>query len=138
MPKNVWPEYKSKLSGGWKCIRYEVFDGDGPDKKLVKKPHGDSPLGRVLLSPNGWLSAHMAFPHRMTPLKSSPHWQTASDDEIAFVAKGLSMYCGYIELFQNEGAAPGEVWWRTKVVIATDPNRIGGEQVRSVKYWEED
>lgn len=137
MSENVWPQWKDKLAGGWKCISYEVFDGDGPDKKLLKKPHGDHPLGRTILTPGGWLSAHMAMPDRMKPLKSSSDWQTASNEEVAYVAKGLSMYCGNVELFKDEGSGDGELWWRTTVVIASDPNRIGGEQVRSVKYTEE-
>jgi hypothetical protein len=137
MPENVWNQYKDKLAGGWKNISYEIFDGDGPDKKLLSKPHGDKPLGRVLLSPNGWLAAHMAFPQRMVPTKSSPDFQLASDKEVAYIARGLSMYCGYVQLFKDEGSEEGEFWWETMVEIASDPNRIGGIQKRMLKYTEE-
>jgi hypothetical protein len=136
MPENVWSQYKDKLAGGWKIISFEIFDGDGPDKKLVAKPHGDNPLGRVLISPNGWLAAHMATPQRMVPTESSPDFQLASDEEVAHIARGISMYCGYFKLFKEEGSAEGELWWETQVEIASDPNRIGGIQKRLLKYTE--
>ncbi|KAF2097127.1 hypothetical protein NA57DRAFT_77382 [Rhizodiscina lignyota] len=137
MPQNVWPQAKDKLAGGWKCIKYEIFDGDGPDKKLIRKPHGDNPLGRTILTPGGFLSAHMAFPDRLKPTKSASDFQLCSDEEVAYIAKGFSMYCGQVELFKDPGSAEGEYWWETTVVIATDPNRIGGKQVRKLQYWEE-
>jgi hypothetical protein len=135
MPENVWSQYKDKLSGGWKNTSFELFDSDGPEKQLVAKPHGDNPLGRVLISPNGWLAAHMATPQRMVPTQSSPDFQLASDEEVAYIARGISMYCGYIELFKEEES--GELWWETRVEIASDPNRIGSIQKRMLKYTEE-
>lgn len=137
MPENVWPQYKDTFAGVWKTISYEVFDGDGPDKKLVAKPHGDKPLGRVSFSQKGWLSAHMAFPQRMGSTKSAEDFQLCSDEEVAYIAKGTSMYCGYIQLFKDPGSGDGEFWWETHVEIASDPNRIGGIQKRMVKYTEE-
>ena len=131
---NIWPEYRDKIAGGWKCITYEVFDGSGADKKLIAKPHGDDPLGLVLISQNGFLSAHIARRDRMGPLPSGNPWQMGEDKEVAYVARGLSMYCGYLELFKdNDG-----LWWQTKVECASDPNRMGGLEVRRVNYFEED
>lgn len=85
---NIWPEYSSKLAGGWKCISFEMFDNN---KKLIAKPHGENPLGRVLLSKNGYLSAHVARPDRMGPLPSGKPWQTGEDNEVAHVARGMSV-----------------------------------------------
>ena len=131
---NVWDQHKDKLSGGWKCISYEMFDGDGPSKKLLAKPHGDVPLGRAIITPKGFLSAHLANPNRLKPLKSSSEWTSGSDEELAFVARGLSMYAGYLQLFEDEA---GELYWETKVEICSDPNRMGGLQVRKVQLFEE-
>ena len=130
---NIWPEYRSKLAGVWKCISYEMFDGSGPDKKLIAKPHGDEPLGSASISPKGWLSAHIARRDRMGPLPSGNPWQTGEDKEVAFVARGISMYCGYLELFKDEEG----LYWQTKVECASDPSRLGGLEVRRVSYSEE-
>ncbi|KAK5137656.1 hypothetical protein LTR08_007951 [Meristemomyces frigidus] len=134
MPENIWPNHAAKLAGGWKCISFEVFNGSGPEKKLVSKPHGEHPLGRVLISKNGWLSAHMAKPDRMAqPLPSGSTWQEGSDEEVAHVARGLSMYCGRLELFEDDSG----MYWQTRVEVCSDPNRMGGLEVRRVEYLEE-
>ncbi|KAK4897515.1 hypothetical protein LTR27_004659 [Elasticomyces elasticus] len=133
MPENVWPKYQDRIAGVWKTVSYELFDGSGPDKKLIAKPHGDSPLGRVQISPNAYLSAHMARPDRMKPLPSGKTWQEGEDAEVAFVARGESMYCGYFELFEDDDG----LWWQTKVDVSTDPNRMGGMEVRRAALSEE-
>ena len=133
MPENVWPEYRDIIAGGWKCVTYEMFDGAGPDKKLIAKPHGDDPLGRVVISRNGWLSAHIARRDRMGPLPSGKPWQTGEDSEVAHVARGLSMYCGYLQLFKDDEG----LYWQTKVEVCSDPYRIGGLETRRLEYFEE-
>lgn len=132
MPENIWPQHRAKIAGGWKCIIYEMFDSSGPDKKLISKR--DNPLGRVLVSSNGYLSAHIALPERMGPLPSGKPWQIGEDKEVAHVARGLSMYCGYLELFEDEQG----LWWQTRVEVCSDPNRVGGLEVRRLEYFEED
>jgi hypothetical protein len=133
MSANLWNEYRDKIAGGWSCVTYEMFDGSGPDKKLIAKPHGDNPLGKVLVSRNGYLSAHIARRDRMGPLPSGKAWQTGEDKEVAHVARGLSMYCGYLELFKDDDG----LWWQTRVEVCSDPNRIGGLEVRRLEYFEE-
>ncbi|KAK3116283.1 hypothetical protein LTR53_003535 [Teratosphaeriaceae sp. CCFEE 6253] len=134
MPENVWRKYRDRIAGVWKTISFEVCDGTGPDKKLVAKPHGDKPLGRVQISPQGYLSAHMARPDRMaSPLPSGKSWQEGGDAEVAHVARGSSMYCGYLELFEDgEG-----LFWQTRVDVSTDPSRMGGLEVRRAELSEE-
>lgn len=51
------------------------------------------------------------------------------------------MYCGRVELYQEEdakvkGEGEGEFWWRTKVDVASDPERVGGWEVRRVRVLE--
>lgn len=111
-----------------------MFDSSGGEKKLIAKPHGEQPLGRVLISPKGWLSAHMARPERMGPLPSGKPWQTGEDKEVAFVARGMSMYCGYLQLFKDDDG----LYWETRVEVASDPARVGGLEVRRINYFEED
>jgi hypothetical protein len=131
--KNIWPEYASKLAGGWKCISLQMYDSSTSNKKIVETPPGDFPLGRVLLSPNGYLSAHIAREERMKPLPSGKQWRTGEDAEVAYVARGLSMYCGYLKLYEDDEG----LYWQTKVEVCSDPWRFGGIEERRVRYWEE-
>lgn len=133
--ENVWSEYADAISGVWKCVSYEMFDSSGEERKLIAKPHGENPLGRVSLSRNGWLAAHLARPERMHRLRSGKPWITAPDKEVAYVARGLSMYCGYLQLFKDEN---GSLYWQTKVEISTDPGRMGGIEERKLTLLEED
>lgn len=130
---DLWNEYRDKIAGGWKCIAFEMYDGSGPEKKLISKPHGDHPLGRVIISRNGYLSAHIARDDRMGPLPSGKPWQLGEDKEVAHVARGLSMYCGYIELFKDDQG----LYWQTTVEVCSDPNRKGGLEVRRIEFVEE-
>lgn len=111
-----------------------MFDCSGGERKLLAKPHGDKPLGRVSISQSGWLAAHLARPDRMKALPSGKPWQTAPDADIAHVARGLAMYCGYFQLFKD---ADGGLYWQTKVEVSTDPARIGGIEERKVILQEE-
>ena len=133
----VWDQYKHRLIGGWRAISYELRDSDSPDAKVVAKPHGDHPLGRAVVTPNGFLSAHLANPERSRsgPLPSGEPWQTGEDKEVARVARGLSMYCGYLKLLQEEGSNEDEgLWWETTVEVCSDPARFGGKERRKVKF----
>lgn len=112
---------------------FEYHDTSGPEAKLISKPHGDHPLGRVQISANAYLSVHLANADRVkTPLPSGKVWQLGEDAEVAHVARGSSMYCGYFELAEDEEG----LFWRTKVEVASDPGRVGGFQERRVG-WEE-
>jgi hypothetical protein len=130
---DLWLEYRDQLAGGWKCISYEIYTGESPNAKLVSRPHGTSPMGRSYLSRNGYLAAHLATPDRMQFSDSDVPWGKRSDAEIANVARGLSMYCGYMELFKDEKG----LFWKTKVEIASDPTRVGGFQTRRVDHFED-
>lgn len=133
MPENIWPEYRDQVAGLWKCISFEVFSGSGSDKKLVAKPHGDTPLGRVQIGRTGYLSAHTTKPDRMEPLPSGKAWQEGEDKEVAYVARGTSMYCGYLELFKDDEG----LYWQTRVDVSNDPSRMGGLEVRRVELMED-
>lgn len=132
---DLWLKHREQLAGGWKCVSYGVYDGEGPNAKLLSKPHGDNPLGRSYLSRNGYLAAHLAEPERIKQFSKNSDipWAKRSDAEIANVARGLSMYCGYMELSEDDKG----LLWRTKVEVASDPTRVGGYQTRRVQHVEE-
>lgn len=133
---SLWPEYRAKLAGVWKCISYEMFDcsSSNNERKLLAKPHGENPLGRVSISPNAWLAAHLLRPDRVDSLQSHSSSQKAPDAELAHVARGMAMYCGYFQLLRD---VEGGLYWRTEVEVSSDPNRIGGIEERKVVLMEE-
>jgi hypothetical protein len=127
--ETLWATYAPIMVGGWRCISYHMYTSDDPEtRKLVSKPHGDEPLGRVQISPKGYLSAHLARKARLGPLPSGKKWMLGEDAEVAHVARGLSMYCGYMKLFEDEKG----LYWQTTVDIASDPTRAGGVEERRV------
>lgn len=130
----VWEEYKSTLVGCWRTVSYEMFEVGGSERKLLSKPHGDNPLGRASISPKGWLAAHLARPELMKPLPSGKPWLTAPAEEIAHVARGIAMYCGYFKLYKN---SEGQLYWQTKVEVSSDPARMGGIEERKVTLVDE-
>ncbi|KAI5357610.1 putative Lipocalin-like domain-containing protein [Septoria linicola] len=131
----VWNQYRESIAGGWRLISYHLVDTTGPQTRLLAKPHGDNPLGRVFISRQGWLAAHLARPHLMAPDPDRASMETASDEQAARIARGLSMYCGYMILYQDDH---GGLYWQTRVEISTDPDKISGIQERKVTLTEED
>ena len=132
MPESIWPKYRTQIAGLWKCISFEMFNTTTGE--LISRPHGDTPLGLVQISPNAFLSAHIARPDRKGPLPSGNAWQTGEDAEVAHVARGLSMYCGHLQLFEDDQG----LYWETQVEIASDPSRFGGVEHRRVQLEEKD
>ncbi|EGP82696.1 uncharacterized protein MYCGRDRAFT_97451 [Zymoseptoria tritici IPO323] len=139
---NLFPQYSSQLVGTWKCISFHLYavpsnpSPSNPHGDLLSKPQGDSPLGRLSISPTGWLAVHSSTPSSLGGLKSGKSWHAAPEEEVALVARGLTMYCGYLEVFEDE--EEGQVWWRTRVEVAADPGMIGGKEERRVRFERED
>lgn len=131
MPSNLWLIHRDRIAGVWKCISYELRGSNG---RVVAKPHGDKPLGRAQISLNGYVSGLVATPDRMLgPLPSGKSWQQGEDAEVAHVARGEVMYCGYLELFEDEKG----LFWRTTVEVANDPGKIGGLEERRLEFVED-
>ncbi|KEF52002.1 uncharacterized protein A1O9_11992 [Exophiala aquamarina CBS 119918] len=118
------------LSGTWALISWEMFDSEEDDKTLLSKPHGDSPLGRVVISQSGYLSAILVPPMVMSQL-ASDDWQLASDDDVLRIGRSFTSYCGPITLFERDD---GGFLWHTTVEIAHNPNWIGKPQTRRVDH----
>lgn len=134
MADELWSKHRDSIAGLWKCISYAFYDTSGSGRKLLNKPHGDDPLGRVQISRYRYLSAHIAMPDRMQdPLPSGKAWQIGDDAEVAYVARACSMYCGHFELFEDDEG----LYWQTKVEISMDPSRIGGIEERKVEVFQE-
>lgn len=133
--KTLWTLYSPLISGGWKCLSFNLFSKSHPPK-LLAQPHGATPLGRLYISPRGWLAVHLAaVPDRDV---ASDKKKKKEEDHVN-VNGGLAMYCGYLKLYRRsgeEGGEEGELYWRTVVEVSSDSNLIGGVQERKVVFEE--
>lgn len=132
--QDLWTLYSPLISGGWKCLSFNLFSKSHPPK-LLAQPHGATPLGRLYISPRGWLAVHLAA--------AVPDRDIASDkkkdeeEDHVNVNAGLAMYCGYLKLYRRrEDDGEGELYWRTMVEVSSDSNLIGGIQERKVVFEE--
>lgn len=131
--KNLWTLYSPLISGGWKCLSFNLFPKSHPPK-LLAQPHGATPLGRLYISPRGWLAVHLAaVPDRDV---ASDKKKEEEEDHVN-VNGGLAMYCGYLKLYRRrEDDGKEELYWRTVVEVSSDSNLIGGVQERKVVFEE--
>lgn len=131
--KNLWTLYSPLISGGWKCLSFNLFSKSHPPK-LLAQPHGPTPLGRLYISPRGWLAVHLAaVPDRDVAIDKKK-------EDHGNVNGGLAMYCGYLKLYRRGGGGEDdgqeELYWRTVVEVSSDSNLIGGVQERKVVFEE--
>lgn len=131
---NLFEKHHDKLTGVWSLITCEMYDGEGPDKKLLWKPHGDEPLGKVVISKSGYLLATLVPPAVMTPL-ASDEWTEASDEDVLRIGRRLTTYGGPMVLHERED---GGFIWYTTVEVAHNPNMIGKQQIRRADFEEQD
>ncbi|KAI1623024.1 hypothetical protein EDD37DRAFT_633623 [Exophiala viscosa] len=110
MATNVFDKHSDKLAGVWSLISFEMFDMDNPHK-VLHKPHGDEPLGKVVISTSGHLSAILRSPLDMEPLEND-EWIKASDEEVLHAVRSLSCYAGPMTLLERED---GGFLWHTQV-----------------------
>lgn len=132
--QDLWTLYSPLISGGWKCLSFNLFSKSHPPK-LLAQPHGPTPLGRLYISPRGWLAVHLAA----VPDRDVASDKKKEDHVNGNGNAGLAMYCGYLKLYRRsgeEGGEEGELYWRTVVEVSSDSNLIGGVQERKVFFEE--
>lgn len=136
--QDLWTLYSPLISGGWKCLSFNLFSKSHPPK-LLAQPHGPTPLGRLYISPRGWLAVHLAaVPDR--DVASDKKKEEEEEEDRVNVNGGLAMYCGYLKLYRRGGGGEDngqeELYWRTVVEVSSDSNLIGGVQERKVVFEE--
>lgn len=133
--QDLWTLYSPLISGGWKCLSFNLFSKSHPPK-LLAQPHGPTPLGRLYISPRGWLAVHLAA----VPDRDVAGDKKKDEEEEGHVNGGLAMYCGYLKLYRRGGGGEDngkeELYWRTVVEVSSDSNLIGGVQERKVVFEE--
>ncbi|EXJ72050.1 uncharacterized protein A1O5_04553 [Cladophialophora psammophila CBS 110553] len=127
---NVFDKHKDKLVGVWTLISAEMYDSEEPDRKLLDKPFGDDPQGKVVISASGYLSGTLVKPEGLEPLASSD----PTDAELLRIGRSLTTYGGFMTLLEQDD---GSFLWHTKVEIGCNPNWIGKPQTRVARFREE-
>ncbi|KAL3460170.1 hypothetical protein BJX64DRAFT_290492 [Aspergillus heterothallicus] len=131
---NVWLEHRSSIAGLFELTSFKIWDSEGPERTLISQPNGPAPLGRSIITPEGFSSAHNVNPQTLKRYHdvSLP---TAPDAELAEILRSVSHYCGPVQLFEE---ADGSFRLEITVEAASDPQRLGSIQKRNLRYFEED
>jgi len=117
-----------QILGTWKLLSYHLVDDAAPGSKPIAQPLGPTPLGRITFTSDGFMSATLTDPTHTKPLVNSAQWSKAPEEEVAFVARVMTTYCGWYKVFSENG----ELSLSTDVEIALNPSWIGTAQVRRV------
>src|SRR5271155_3010992 len=117
---------REQLIGAWKLVSYEVRPVDGSPSVY---PFGEQPMGIIMYTPDGYMSAQLSMPDRK-PI-DSVDWFNATDDEYKRTA---STYFAYTGEFHVEESADGNAPTLShSMFICLYPNWIGQTQPRAVK-----
>lgn len=104
MPQKTRPS----IVGTWKLVRATAKDGNGDP---LPEPYGGTGIGRVVFTAEGRMQAVVCDGRRELP---------------AGETRDYSSYCGN---YTFDGTT-----LVTRVDAASDPSRVGGEQVRGVRF----
>jgi hypothetical protein len=125
---SVW---RDQLLGVWKLLSVDLIN---EDRHPIAQPMGSNPLGRLVVSPEGYVSVLVTNPDLgREAFKDGVEWRQATDTAIATVARAATSYSGPF-YFSSEVGTPIFI---TKVEAALDPNWIGTDQAREFSFREE-
>lgn len=127
------PSIDSPVVGIWQLLSVEMHRADNPHGPPVRLPLGSNVLGRIIFTPDGFMSGLLTSKDSADPKKLSKKWASAPDAEIASIARSLVAYCGYYRLYEEDGVPLIVV----DIDISLDPTWIGGPQVRRWNVREE-
>jgi hypothetical protein len=110
---------KERLVGAWRLVSWEVRYPDG----TVTHPFGRRPLGLLLYTPDGAMSANIAARGRRALAVANPRDASAVDK-----ARLLDSFFAYAGRYSLRGSTV-----RHRVSIATNPALVGTLQVRDAR-----
>jgi len=111
-----------RFLGSWSLRSFESRHPDGH----VTYPFGDSPIGLVVFSADGYASAHLMRPDR--PRFPSPDAGPPSPEEARQALTGFVAYYGRCEIDERARTLV------THVEGSSIPNWMGGDQVRTFEF----
>ena len=113
---------RDQLVGAWKLVSYveKPVDGSAPNYPL-----SESPLGIIMYTPDGYMSAQLVHPGR--PRFASGDWFRGTEEEIKEEALGYIAYCGPFHTDEDKQTLTHSMF------VSLFPNWLGQTQPRVVK-----
>ncbi len=111
-----------KSIGAWKLVDVVEEPVDGSP---LRRPHGERPVGLILYTPDGYMSAQIM--ERERGAIASPDWSALTSEEYAEEARGYFAYCGSFEVDEAAGRVTHTV------EVSLFPGWVGSAQLRVVK-----
>ena len=108
-----------QLAGSWQLQSWVARDEHGD----VEKPFGDHPTGVLIITPDGWLSVHLAASSRPDLATGSTPLGEPAKQSAAFLT-----YVAYAGRYRMDGDR-----LTTTVHVSLLPDWVGLEQIRSVE-----
>lgn len=113
---------RERLVGAWRLT--DVIEVS-PDGSLVRRPHGERPIGLLLYTPDGHMSAQIM--RRDRGAIASADWSDLLPEEYEEEARGYFAYSGSYEV-DEQAAMVAHV-----VTVALFPAWVGSRQPRAVE-----
>jgi hypothetical protein len=114
---------RGKLIGAWRLVDVVEEPVDGSP---VRRPHGERPVGLILYTADGHMSAQIM--ERDRPAVVSADWSDLTAEEYAEEARGYFAYCGSFEVDEAAGTVTHSV------EASLFPGWVGSAQLRVVKF----
>jgi hypothetical protein len=110
---------RESLVGAWELVDVveEPLDGSPP-----RRPHGERPVGLILYTHDGYMSAQIM--ERERDRVESCDWSRLTPEEYAEEARGYFAYAGPYEVDEERGTVTHSV------VVSLFPGWVGSAQVR--------
>jgi hypothetical protein len=113
---------REQLVGAWKLVSYIAKPVDGSEPFY---PMGEEPLGIIMYTPDGYMSAQLMRPGR--PAFASGDWFRGTDEEIREEASGYIAYSGPFHTDEEAQTLTHSMF------VSLFPNWIGQTQPRVVR-----
>jgi hypothetical protein len=121
---------RSKLLGVWRLVPLDMASDGALDSTSLGQPYGPNPLGRMMFTSEGYMSAMVTDPDHAKPIPGDIPWRMAPERDLAFVARPMISYCGGYKVYYEEGNPT----LSTEVEVSMDPSWIGTAQVRKISF----
>jgi hypothetical protein len=117
------------ISGVWSLLSFDLM----VNNTSIMQPNGPNPLGKLTITPEGYLSVLITTSETLIPLANGTKWKDGTDAELAALARPMVAYCGTY----NTSYDGAQLVMMTEVDVALDPAMIERVQRRNVSFVEE-
>ena len=125
MPTTEADSARRPFIGTWTL---KTYTESSPSSSLVQ-PFGPSPIGRLIYTKDGFVSAQLMRPDRRQLTGGT--WDTNHSEDLAELAQGYIAYCGLYEVDKEAQQVTHTP------VVALIPSLLGQAQLRKFKFCDE-